>query len=159
MSALGVLAAGTVLVGLTAGPASAAPKPAKEACSTNDYACLSADRKKAPAGDTVLFSGTLSKSAQKNLKAWTAGDNLICLDRYNPAPEADGSWPHLTLEAACTKVAKDGSFAIEAEFGRKGTFFYGISMGPCQADAALCGSGDPGLVGVGGATAVRVRTT
>lgn len=143
-------------------PAQAAEvTPAKTACSNGaeKYACLSVTKKKAPAGATVIFTGTLSAAAMKNLASWTAGSNTVCLDRYATAPLADGGWPGTALEGACAPVRDDGRFTIKAEFGRVGTFYYGVSMGPCRASAAECGNGDPGLVGVGGPTAVQHRTT
>lgn len=101
-----------------------------------------------PSGNTAVFTGTLSKQASSALAKWTKGDNIVCLTRYKTTPEADGSWPWTVLDAACTTVRKDGNFTIRAEFGRKGTFYYGLEMGPCRGDADLCGAGDPGLVGV-----------
>ena len=153
---------GLALMGLAAPSAYAAPPtPAKEACSNGaeKYACLEVDRRKAPVGETVVFTGTLSKKAMKNLASWTDGTNVVCLDRYATAPLADGGWPGTALEGACTSVRASGGFTIEAEFGKVGTYYYGVSMGPCLASAAECGNADPGLVGVGGPTVVRVRTT
>jgi hypothetical protein len=148
---------------LAAGPALAAPTPANKACSQDVngkvYACLEAKDRAVPSGDTAAFTGTLSAVAMKNLKSWTKGDNIICLDRFKTTPEADGSWPWQTLEGVCTTVRKDGTFTINAEFGRKGAFYYGVEFGPCRASAAECGGGDPGLVGVGGPTVVKVKTT
>lgn len=141
------------------------PKPAKSVCSEgptgNSYACMKVDSRRVPSGDTVTFTGTLSAAAQKNLRSWTRGDNIVCLTRYKPQPEADGSWPWQVMEAACTTVRMNGGFTIEAEFGRKGTFFYGLEMGPCRSNAAECGDGDPGLVGVYGIgdKALQLRTT
>ena len=139
----------------------APPTPSKEACSNGaaQYACLEADRRKAPVGETVVFTGTLSAEAMKNLRSWTKGANVVCLDRYAPAANADGGWPGTAMEGACTVVRKNGGFTIEAEFGRIGTYYYGASMGPCRSTAAECGNADPGLVGVGGPTVVSVRTT
>lgn len=148
-----------------AAPASAAPVPSKEACSTDGkatYACMEVDSRKVPSGDTVTFTGQLSPNAMRQLKPWTKGDNIVCLTRYKPQPEADGSWPWTTLEGACTTVRKNGAFTIEAELGRKGLFYYGLEMGPCRGDADLCGNADPGLLGVGGDAKDRVvalRTT
>ena len=141
------------------------PKPAKSVCSEGTegkaYACMKVDSRRVPSGDTVTFTGTLSAAAQKNLRSWTRGDNIVCLTRYKPQPEADGSWPWQVMEAACTTVRMNGGFTIEAEFGRKGTFFYGLEMGPCRSNAAECGDGDPGLVGVYGIgdKALQLRTT
>lgn len=149
-------------VGMSIPPAHAAtPKPAKSACSNgaDKYACLTVDQRKAPVGQTVTFTGALSKKAMKNLASWTDGTNVVCLDRYSASPAADGSWPATPLEAACSTVRAGGDFTIEAEFGKVGRFNYGVSMGPCLASAAECGNADPGLVGVGGPTVVRVRTT
>lgn len=139
----------------------APPTPAKEACSNGaaKYACLEVDRRKAPVGETVVFTGTLSKDAMQNLQSWTKGANVVCLDRYARASNADGGWPGTAMEGACTVVRNNGDFTIEAEFGRIGAYFYGVSMGPCRSTAAECGNADPGLVGVGGPTAVSVRTT
>jgi hypothetical protein len=159
---VGLALVGLALVGLGAPSANAAPPtPAKAACSNGaeKYACIEVDRRTAPVGETVTFTGTLSAKAMKNLKSWTRGTNVICLDRYAPAPQADGGWPGTALEGACATVRKAGGFTIEAEFGRIGTFFYGVSMGPCRSSAAECGNGDPGLVGVGGRNAVSLRTT
>ena len=47
--ATGALMAGALVVGALGAPAMAAPKPSKEACSADEYACLSADRRKATA--------------------------------------------------------------------------------------------------------------
>ncbi len=153
---------GLALMGLAAPSAYAAPPtPAKEACSNGaeKYACLEVDRRKAPVGETVVFTGTLSKKAMKNLASWTDGTNVVCLDRYPSAPAADGSWVGTVMEGACTTVRTDRGFTIEAEFGKVGKYYYGVSMGPCRASADECGNADPGLVGVGGPTVVRVRTT
>lgn len=38
--------------------------------------------------------------------------------------------PTSTIEGACAKVRKDGSFTIQAEFGRVSTFSDGVSVGP-----------------------------
>ena len=149
-----------------AASAAAAPVPSKEACSTTTekatYACMEVDSRKVPSGDTVTFTGQLSAEAMRQLKVWTKGDNIVCLNRYKPQPEADGSWPWTTLEGACTTVRKNGGFTIEAELGRKGLFYYGLEMGPCRGNAGLCGNADPGLLGVGGDKKDRVialRTT
>lgn len=151
---------------VVAAPATAATTPSKEACSSDGtstpYVCMEVDSRKVPSGDTVTFTGQLSPTAFKNLKTWTKGDNIICLTRYKPQPEADGSWPWTTMEGACTTVRKSGAFTIEAELGRKGLFYYGVEMGPCRGSADLCGNGDPGLLGVGGNKGDRVvalRTT
>lgn len=149
---------------LVAVPAQAAtPKPSSRACSVDfegaNYACMEVADRTVPSGDTVTFTGQLSPSAMANLKAWTKGDNIVCLDRFKTKPEADGSWPWETLEGVCTTVRKNGGFTLEAEFGRKGTYYYGLEFGPCRASASLCGDGDPGLLGVGGPRVVAVRTT
>jgi len=161
-SALALIAAPILI----AGPVAAAPTPAKAVCSndgsSNSYACLEVDSRKVPSGDTVTFTGSLSPTAFANLKQWTKGDNIVCLTRYKPQPEADGSWPWTTMEGACTTVRKNGQFTIQAELGRKGLFYYGVEMGPCRGNADLCGNGDPGLVGVGGNKGDKVlalRTT
>lgn len=143
-----------------------AAKLADKVCSHdpngNEYACIATADHKVPSGDTVTFTGTLSPAAMRNLNAWTKGDNIICLDRYKTKAEADGSWPWTMLEGACTTVRKNGTFTIKAEFGRKGTYFYGVENGPCRADAGMCGDGDPGLVGLEGKgtlTGLQVKTT
>jgi hypothetical protein len=165
MRARSIMVTGVIalaVVGLSAPAAYAqTPKPAKSACSNgaDKYACLEVDRRKAPVGETVTFTGTLSKKAMTNLKSWTGGTNVVCLDRYPTKPLADGGWPRTPMEGACTSVRTSGDFTIEAEFGRVGKFNYGVSMGPCRASADECGNADPGLVGVGGDTVVRVRTT
>jgi hypothetical protein len=159
------LALSIVTAALVAGPASAAPKPVKMLCDKDPtgavYACLGTADTSVPSGETVTFTGTLSKAAMKNLNSWTRGDNIVCLDRFKTTPEADGSWPWQMMEGACTTVRKDGGFTIRAEFGRKGTFYYGVEMGPCRAGADECGNADPGLViGNGAGTKVlRVKTT
>jgi plastocyanin len=157
------IATAVSLTTVVAGPALAAPSAANKACSQDVngavYACLETKDRTVPSGDTVTFTGTLSKAAMKNLKSWTKGDNIVCLDRFKTHPEADGSWPWTMLEGVCTTVRKDGTYTIKAEFGRKGTFYYGLEMGPCRAGAAECGDGDPGLVGVGGMKVVAVKTT
>ena len=155
------VAVGVVLVGLGAPSAHAAsPTPAREACSNGaeKYACIEVDRRTAPVGEMVTFTGTLSAAALKYLKSWTRGSNVICLDRYATAPNANG-WSGTALEGACTTVRSNGAYTINAEFGRVGRFYYGVSMGPCRSTEAECGGGDPGLVGVGGPTVVSVRTT
>ncbi len=136
----------------------AVPTPATSVCSQDNYACLSVNQAKVPAGQTVIFKGSLNKAAMKNLSAWTLGDNIVCLTRYNAKPLADG-WPSTTLDGACAQVNKAGKFTINAELGSKGLHYFGVEMGPCQGDAGLCGNGDPGLVGVGGKTAVALTTT
>ena len=114
-----------------------------------DYACMKVNAKKIPSGDTATFTGSLSTRALKALSSWTAGDNIVCLTRYKTKPEADGSWPRTVLDAACTTMRKNGEFTINAELGRKGTYFYGLEMGPCRSkNKGECGSADPGLIGL-----------
>lgn len=169
MTTMVLTGASALLLGLagalpTAHAAEAAV-PSTEVCSSgpsaDPYACMKVARKSVPSGDTAVFTGTLSKKALANLKAWTKDDNIVCLTRFKTAPEVDGSWPGTTLDSACTTVRKDGGFTIEAEFGRKGRHFYGLEMGPCLADAGLCGNGDPGLIGVlnKGNASLVLRTT
>lgn len=158
-----LVAAGAIaltMVGVGALPAMADVAPAKQACSNGaeKYACLSVNKAKAPVGATVTFRGTLSPAAMKNLASWTDGTNVVCLDRYATTPAADG-WSGTPIEGACAAARANGTFTIKAEFGRIGAHYYGVSMGPCLASQAECGNGDPGLVGVGGPTAVRVTTT
>jgi hypothetical protein len=128
------------------------PIPSTSVCSigtSKDYACMEVNAKKVPSGDTATFTGTLSTKAQKNLKSWTNGDNIVCLSRYPTKPAADGSRLRTDLDAACTTVRKDGGFTINAEFGRKGTYYYGLEMGPCRSKSqGECGNGDPGLIGL-----------
>jgi hypothetical protein len=129
---------------------------------SKDYACMEVNPKKVPSGDTATFTGTLSTKAQKNLKSWTNGDHIACLTRYPTHLAADGSTVTTTLDAACTTVRKDGGFTINAEFGRKGTFNYGLEMGPCRSKSpGRCGSGDPGLIGLGnnGNKVLQLKTT
>ena len=73
------------------------------------------------------------------------------------APAIDGALPELPA----VTVRADGGFTIDAELGRKGRFFYGLEMGPCRADEALCGGGDPQLIGLynKGGKALVLRTT
>jgi hypothetical protein len=147
-------------------PAQAAPaaKPSRQACTPDPpkYACLRVDARRVPSGETATFTGTLSKRAMRNLRQWTKGDNIVCLVRYQLAPDANG-WPGEVLEGACTTVRQDRGFTIAAELGRKGRYFYGVQMGPCRASApgtGLCGSGDGGLLSPApGARAVALRTT
>jgi hypothetical protein len=149
-----------------AAPALAAdPIPSNKSCTAGPtgkiYACMEVDTRRAPAGKTVTFTGQLTPTAMKNLRSWTKGDNIVCLTRYKPKPEADGSWPWTVLEAACTTVRKNGGFTIEAEFGRKGQFYYGLEMGQCRASADECSAGDSGLIGLGNdkdRSVVAVRT-
>lgn len=146
-------------------PAQAADsvKPAKSACSEGAdgarYACMKVDARSVPAGEAVTFSGKLSPSAVKNLGNWTKGDNTVCLTRYKTKPESDGGWPSQTLDGVCTTVNKNGTFTIQANLGRPGTFYYGLTMGPCQGSSDLCGNGDPGLVGVAGPRVVALTTS
>lgn len=141
------------------------PTPSNSVCSegnnNSNYACMEVSKQKVPSGETVTFTGDLSTLASKYLKQWTKGDNVVCLTRYKTKPEADGSWPWQYLEAACTTVRKNGEFTINAEFGRKGSYYYGLEMGPCRGSKALCGDGDPGLIGVYGKgdKALLVKTT
>ncbi len=154
----------TVMVG-TPAQAAADPVPSKRACSEDveggRYACMQVADRTVPSGETVRFTGVLSARAVQNLNQWTRGDNVVCLTRFKTTPEAGGSWPWTTMEAACTTVRRNGGFTINAEFGRKGTFYYGLEMGPCRGSADLCGNGDPGLLGVlgRGDRVVAVRTT
>jgi hypothetical protein len=131
------------------------PKPSNSVCSqdgTKDYACMEVNSMKVPSGDPVTFTGKIvSAKALKELASWTAGDNIVCLSRYKTTPEADGSWPWQSLEAACTTVRKNGGFTIVAEFGRKGTYYYGLEMGPCRSkNEGECGNADSMLVGLYG---------
>ena len=122
----------------------------KKACvaEPTNYACLKADTRRQSASEPVLFTGELSRQAQKNLASWTSGENTICLTRYSKTPRKDGSWPRETLSAACTTMNKDGTFGIETYLGKIGAFVYGIEMGPCQSTAEECGQADGMLLGV-----------
>ncbi len=130
------------------------PKPSQSVCSQDgnkEYACMEVNAKKVLTGDTVTFTGSVSAKARKSLKSWTNGDNIVCLTRYKTKPEADGSWPWWVLGGACTTVRKDGGFTINAEFGRKGTYYYGLEMGPCRStDPDECGNSDSSLIGLDG---------
>ncbi len=140
------------------------PKPSQSVCSldgNNEYACMEVNAKKVPTGDTATFTGSVSAKARKYLKSWTNGDNIVCLTRYKTKAEADGSWPWQGLDAACTTVRKDGGFTINAEFGRKGTYYYGLEMGPCRStDKDECGNSDPSLIDLYGKgdKVVRLKT-
>jgi hypothetical protein len=101
------------------------------------------------AGDTVTFVGHISPKALKSLNDWTKGENTVCLSRYPAKPAADGSWGSTVLDGACSAVRRDRGFSITVQLNKKGTFAYGLEMGPCQGSAGLCGNGDPQLVGVG----------
>ena len=160
-------AAAAIAASALAAPAAQAadrPVPSSDVCAEvaggATYACMSTAKRAVPSGDPVIFTGTLSAKARKSLAAWTKGDNIVCLTRYPWQPSADG-WGSTPLEGACTTVRKDGGFTIDAELGRKGRFFYGLEMGPCRADEALCGGGDPLLVGLynKGDKAIALRTT
>lgn len=141
------------------------PTPSSSVCSEwvygGNYACMKVNKKAVPSGETALFTGTLSSAAMTALKAWTKGDNVVCLTRYNTKPLAGGAWPWQYMEGVCTTVRKSGQFTLRAEFGRKGTFYYGLEMGPCRAGTDLCGDGDPGLIGVynRGDKALQLKTT
>ena len=150
------------IAGFAAAPSMAAttiPTPVKSVCSTDSYACLSVNQTSIPAGQTVIFKGSLSKVAMKNLASWTMKDNIVCLTRYAAKPLADGGWPSTTLEGACAQVNKAGKFTINAELGKTGFHYFGVEMGPCQADAAQCGNSDGGLVGLDRTSAVGLTTT
>lgn len=152
---IAAIALAAPLVIPTAAQAADKPVPSKSVCSqdgTKDYACMAVNSMKIPSGDTATFTGKIvSAKALKELASWTAGDNIVCLTRYKTKPEADGSWPWQSLEAACTTVRKDGGFTINAEFGRKGTYFYGLEMGPCRSkNEGECGNADSMLVGLYG---------
>jgi plastocyanin len=113
------------------------------------YACMGVSDTTVSAGDTVTFAGHISPKALSNLSDWTKGGNTVCLTRYPAKPAADGSWGSTVLDGACTAVRKDRGFSITVQLNKKGTFGYGLEMGPCQGSAGLCGNGDPLLVGVG----------
>ncbi len=141
------------------------PKPSQSVCSletaNKKYACMEVNAKKVPTGDTATFTGSVSPKARKSLASWTNGDNIVCLTRYKTKAEADGSWPWQGLDAACTTVRKDGGFTINAEFGRKGTYYYGLEMGPCRStDKDECGNSDPSLIDLYGKgdKVVRLKT-
>ena len=126
--------------------------PSQRVCSSGSkpsYACLKVSDAKVSAGETVTLAGHLFSKARKNLAQWTKDENTVCLTRYEAKPLPDGGWPSTTLDGACSVVRKDGGFSITVGLNRKGTFYYGVEMGPCQGSAGLCGNGDPGLVGVG----------
>ena len=147
------LAAVSVLTGSNAAIADQDDlKRKKKACTAEprDYACLKASTRREVAGDPVMFRGTLSKEARRNLASWTDGENTICLIRYAPRPNKDGSWPWETLDQACTTLNTDGTFGIEAFLGKQGLHYYGVEMGPCRADEDECGGADQGLIGAGG---------
>ena len=115
------------------------PKPSKSVCAqgfNKDYACMKVNAKKVPSGETATFTGNLSTNAQKQLKSWTKGDNIVCLTRYRTKPKTYG--PAQILDEAGTTVRKNGEFTINAELGRKGTYYYGLEMGPCRAKAGEC---------------------
>ena len=132
-------------------------KPRKSACTADpsDYACLRVSDRREVSGEAVTFTGTLSKQAQKNLSSWTRGENTICLTRYAPAPGKDG-WPGQTLDQACTTLNPNRTFGMTVFLGVQGLHFYGVQMGPCRADEAECGGGDPGLLSPGGTKKNRV---
>lgn len=155
-SALLVATTGTVV---SAGAASANDdfKPRKSACTADpsDYACLRVSDRREVSGEAVTFTGTLSRPAQRNLASWTRGENTICLTRYAPAPGKNG-WPGQTLDQACTTMNPNGTFGMTVFLGVQGLHFYGVEMGPCRADEAECGGGDPGLLSPGGTKKNRV---
>lgn len=161
-------------LGLTGSVAAAAdaadfdPKPAPSHCTyvykdgkptDATYACLKVATPSDPAGTVVTFSGSLSPSARKNLQDWTKGANDVCLTRYKTTADKDGSWPWQSLDQACTTVRQDGRFTIKVALGARGPYFFGLEMGTCEGSAALCGEGDPGLVGLGARRAVAHTTT
>jgi len=156
----GALVAGLALLAAPASAEDLTPVPSKSVCS-GTYACMSVNRTSAPAGATVTFTGKLSGDAMKALKSWTRGSNTVCLERFKPAPEKDGSWPWTTMEGACSPVRKSGEFTIKAEFGRVGTYIYGLEFGPCRSNADECGNADPGLIGAinAGNKSLMVETT
>ncbi|MDA2988597.1 MAG: hypothetical protein O2815_05900 [Actinomycetota bacterium] len=133
-------------------------KPRKSACTAdpNNYACLRVSDRREVSGEPVTFRGSLSKEAQRQLAAWTRGENTICLTRYEPAPLKDGSWPWQTLDQACTTLNPNGTFGMTVFLGVQGLHFYGVEMGPCRADEDRCGNADPGLIGVGNTKKDRV---
>lgn len=133
--------------------------PATSVCN-GEYACMSVDRTKAPAGATITFTGKLSADARRALNSWTRGTNVVCLDRYKTSLESNGSWPWTKMEGACSPVRKNGQFTIEAEFGRVGTYIYGVEFGPCRSSSDECGGADPGLIGgIGDGDRALVVTT
>ncbi len=157
-----------------AGAALAAPAqavklvPSDTACSyiykngeptTKTYACLSVAESPVPAGQPATFTGTLSSKAMSNLAEWTTGGNTVCLDRYPAKANNNSSMPRTPLTKACSPVKKNGTFTINADLSVKGTYYYGLSMGPCTGSAGLCGNGDAGLVGVQGPDVVQLKTT
>jgi hypothetical protein len=149
----------------TAAQAADMPVPSKSVCSqdgTKDYACMEVNATKVPSGSTAMFTGSVSTKARKSLASWTNGDNIVCLTRYKTTPQADGSWPWQTLDEACTTVRKNGGFTINAELGRKGTYYYGLEMGPCRSkDKGECGNSDSMLVGLYGKDdkVIRLKTS
>ena len=161
VSALAVALSGLVL-GAAAVAADEDIKRKKKACTAEprDYACLKASDRREVAGEPITFTGSLSRQAQRNLASWTAGENTICLTRYEPNPLKDGSWPWETLDQVCTELNTDGTFGIVAYLGKQGLHYYGVEMGPCRAGQAECEGGDPGLLGVSNRNnrVVAVRT-
>lgn len=137
-------------------------KRKKKACTAEprNYACLKASDRREVAGEPVTFTGSLSKRAQRNLASWTGGENTICLTRYAPKPEKDGSWPWETLDKVCSTLNTDGTFGMVANLGVQGLHYYGVEMGPCRASRDECGNSDPGLLGLSnrGDRVVAVRT-
>lgn len=160
-SALALAATGTVM-GASAALADEDLKRKKKACTAEprNYACLKASDRREVSGEPVTFTGSLSKRAQRNLASWTDGENTICLTRYEPKPNKNGSWPSETLDKVCTTLNTDGTFGMVANLGVQGLHYYGVEMGPCRADEDECGNADPGLLGVAnrGDRVVAVRT-
>ena len=156
---LGSLIASIALLGgLSATTAHASDiKPAKRACAPNDYACLAVSTRVASPDQVVTFTGSLSPRALRNVRNWTAGEMDVCLERYRTKPGRTG-WPAEQLPQACTTVKRDGTFTLNAQLGKSGTYYYGLTAGECRGDEDLCGAGDPQLVGVVGNKGDRTVT-
>lgn len=141
-----------VAVGAPAAQAADSYVPSGHVCDKGNkpaYACMGVSDTSVSAGDSVTFVGHISPKALKSLNDWTKGENTVCLSRYPAKPAADGSWGSTVLDGACSAVRRDRGFSITVQLNKKGTFAYGLEMGPCQGSAGLCGNGDPQLVGVG----------
>ena len=157
--------AALALTGIGVAHAATTPIKSTHACShvyaagkptSTRYACLAVNGTSAPVAAEVHFTAVLGPKALQATKDWTAGNNVVCLSRFTTVK---GALHYNIMNNACAPVAKNGAWGVRVNLHTPGSFYYGLMMGPCAGSTALCGNGDPGLVGMDSTHAVWFTTT